>query len=211
MSDRNVGEPSSPGETNRRSFLSGLSLLVGGAAAANLLGGNAIPTAMAYIPRPDSISLAGMIFSQPDMVLLRDICALVIPKTSTAGAAEVDTHGFIDNQLYHCHSSEDQQKVTSILLKINAIALQRHKEHFSSTTTAQQLALLTDLEKPDGGFDDTDKSQFKFLKSQIVFGYYTSEVGASQELEYLAIPGGFTGSIPYDSVGKAWGSMRSYF
>ena len=38
----------------------------------------------------DSTSQAGKIFSQPDMVLLRDICALVIPKTSTAGAAEVD-------------------------------------------------------------------------------------------------------------------------
>ena len=211
MSDQKVGDPSLAGETNRRSFLSGLSLLVGGAAAANLLGGNAIPTAMAYTPRSDSTSQAGKIFSQPDMVLLRDICALVIPKTSTAVAAELDTHGFIDNQLYHCHSLEDQRKVTSILVKINEIALKRQKEHFSSTTTAQQLALLTDLEKPEDGFDDADKSQFKFLKSQIVFGYYTSEVGASQELEYLAIPSGFTGSIPYDSVGKAWGSMRSYF
>lgn len=211
MSDQKIGDQSSPDDKSKRSFLFGLSLLVGGAAATELLGGNAISTALAYTPRPGSTSHAGKIFSQADMVLLRDICALVIPKTSTAGAAEVDTHGFIDNQLYHCYQPEDQQKVTSVLLKINKVALQRHQQHFSGSTTAQQLALLTDLEKPGNGFDDTDRSQFKFLKSQIVFGYYTSEVGASQELEYLATPGGFKGSIPYDSVGKAWGSMRGYF
>jgi hypothetical protein len=36
-------------------------------------------------------------------------------------------------------------------------------------------------------------------------------VGASEELVYLAMPGGFKGSIPYKSIGKAWGSMRSYY
>ena len=211
MSDQKIGEQSSPNDKSKRSFLHGLSLLVGGAAATQLLGGNAISTALAYAPSPDSTSRAGKIFSQADMALLRDICAQVIPKTNTPGAAEVDTHGFIDNQLYHCYEPEDQQKVTSVLLKINQIALSRHKQRFSGTTTAQQLALLTDLEKPGNGFDDADRSQFKFLKGQIVFGYYTSEVGASQELEYLAIPGGFKGSIPYDSVGKAWGSKNRYF
>lgn len=120
----------------------------------NWLGGNAISTALAYTPRPDSINQAGQIFSQTDMLLLRDICAQVIPKTSTAGAAEVDTHGFIDNQLYHCYQPEDQQKVISVLLKINQIALQRHQQPFSGTNTAQQLALLTDLEKPGNGFEN---------------------------------------------------------
>lgn len=200
-----------PDDRERRRFLSGLSHLVGIAAATQLLGGNAISTALAYSPTPDSSSRAGQIFSQSDMVLLRDICSLVIPKTNTAGAAEVDTHGFIDNQLFHCHPPSDQQKVTSVLLKINEVALQRHDQHFSGTTANEQIALLTDLEKPDEGFVEADRSRFKFLKSQIVFGYYTSEVGASQELAYLDIPGGFKGSIPYDSVGKAWGSMRSYF
>lgn len=211
MSAQKIREQSSPEDESRRGFLFGLSLLVGSVAATELVGGNAISTALAYNPQSDSISHDGKIFTQADMLMLRDICTLVIPKTSTAGAAEVDTHGFIDNQLYHCHSTEDQQKVLSVLAKIDEVASQRHQQRFSGTNTEQQLALLTDLEKPDNGFDDDDRSQFKFLKSQIVFGYYTSEVGASQELAYLDIPGGFKGSIPYDSVGKAWGSMRSYY
>ncbi len=202
-------EPSLEDKSKRR-FFTGLSVLVGGAAATQLLGGNAISTALAYTPRPDSTSQAGKVFSQADMVLLRDICTQVIPQTKTAGAAEVDTHGFIDNQLFHCYQAEDRQKVLSVLSKINKVANKRHQHSFSETTPAQQLAMLTDLEKPGNGFDDTDRSQFKFLKSQVVFGYYTSEVGASQELAYLPVPGGYKGSIPYKSIGKAWGSLKSY-
>jgi len=207
MSDQPIGDQPSPRDNSKRGFLFGLSRLVGAAAAVQLLGGNAISTALAYSPNPHSSEHAGKLFSQAEMLLLRDICTQVIPKTATAGAAEVDTHGFIDNQLYSCYQREDQQKVSSVLLKIEQVAMQRYHQPFSSTTTTEQYALLTDLEKPANGFDDSDRSHFKFLKSQIVFGYYTSEVGASQELEYSAVPGGFKGSIPYDSVGKAWGSL----
>ena len=59
MSDKEIGEPTSPDDISKRSFLAGLSLLVGGTAAAQLLGGNAISTALAYTPRPDSASHAG--------------------------------------------------------------------------------------------------------------------------------------------------------
>ncbi len=211
MSDEKTCDPLAPDDQSKRGFLFGLSLLVGGATATQLLGGNAISTALAYTPQPDSASRAGKLFGQADMLLLRDICALVIPQTETAGAAEVDTHGFIDNQLYHCYPPEDQQKVAAVLSKINQVARQRHKKAFSATSTALQLALLTDLEKTGNGFNEEDRSQFKFLKSQIVFGYYTSEAGASKELAYLPVPGGFKGSIPYDSIGKAWGSMDYYF
>ena len=50
MSDKKVGDQSSPDDKSKRSFLVGLSVLVGGAAATELLGGNAISTALAYTP-----------------------------------------------------------------------------------------------------------------------------------------------------------------
>ena len=211
MSDPKACTRSSLADDGRRRFLYGLSLLVGGATATQLLGHNALATARAYTPNPESTSGSGKVFSQADMLLLRDICAQVIPRTSTAGAADVDTHGFIDDQLHHCYTPQERQQVTSLFIKINQIAVKHHQKNFSGIVPAQQLELLTALETTGDGFDHMDRSRFKFLKGLIVFGYYTSEVGASQELEYLAIPGGFTGSIPYESIGKAWGSMRTYF
>ena len=200
-----------PDNWSRRRFFTRLSAVVGSTAAAQLLGGNAIPTALAYTPRPDSANSDGKLFRQQEMQILRDICAQVIPQTATAGAAEVDTHGFIDNLLFHCYGAVEQQQAKSVLAKIEQISSKRYGLAFHDADQALQLALLEELEKPTGGFDQQDRANFKFLKGQIVFGYYTSEVGASEELVYLAMPGGFKGSVPYKSIGKAWGSMRSYY
>lgn len=200
-----------PESKSRRRFLMRLSAVVGSTAAAQLLGGDAISTALAYTPRPDSANGDGKLFRQQEMQILRDICAQVIPQTTTAGAAEVDTHGFIDNQLFHCYGLAEQQQVKSILSKIEQISRKRYGRAFHRADQAQQLSLLEDLERPAGGFSQQDRVNFKFLKGQVVFGYFTSEVGASEELAYLALPGGYKGSIPYKSVGKAWGAMRSYY
>ncbi|MFT4937728.1 MAG: hypothetical protein ACI88A_000746 [Paraglaciecola sp.] len=191
-------------DRSKRRFILALSTLIGGATASQLLGGNAVSVALAYTPNPNSTGAPGKLFSQADMLMLRDICALVIPKTETLGAAEVDVHGFIDNQLFHCFAEDEQQQAQMILLTLNAQAKQRHSQFFSRCTATQQLLLLTDLEQARSCFDAKDKRQFKQLKELVIFGYYTSEVGATQEQAYLPVPGGFKGSIPYDSVGKAW-------
>jgi hypothetical protein len=194
-------------DQSKRRFILGLSTLIGGATASQLLGGNALSVAMAYTSKPNSTAAPGKLFSQADMLMLRDICAQVIPKTETLGAAEVDVHGFIDNQLFHCYGKDEQQQTQQILLSLNAQSNKRYKQSFSDCSPGQQLLLLTDLEQSKGGFDTNHRTQFKELKSLVIFGYYTSEVGATQEQAYLPVPGGFKGSIPYDSVGKAWAPL----
>ena len=37
-----------------------------------------------------------------------------------------------------------------------------------------------------------------------VAGYYTSEVGATQELRWLAAPGRYDADVPLAEVGRAW-------
>lgn len=191
-------------DVERRKFLTGIGLLLGSATASQLLGGNALAVAMAYTPNDNSTASTGKIFSQSDMLMLRDICAITIPKTETLGAAEVDTHGFIDNQLSLCYEKAQQLQAKAILLKIEQQANKGFTRSFTDCDADQQLALLTFLEQQKEGFNAQDTANFKFLKGLIIFGYYTSEVGATQELAYLQVPGGFKGSIPYDSVGKAW-------
>jgi hypothetical protein len=58
------------------------------------------------------------------------------------------------------------------------------------------LQLLKDLEQARNGFDADERGQFKTIKGLVIFGYYTSEVGSTQELAYLPFPVGFKGSIP---------------
>ncbi|MDX1579066.1 MAG: gluconate 2-dehydrogenase subunit 3 family protein, partial [Gemmatimonadota bacterium] len=45
---------------------------------------------------------------------------------------------------------------------------------------------------------------FALLKEWTLVGYYTSEVGATQELRWLANPGRYAADMPLDEVGRAW-------
>lgn len=189
---------------SRRDFLKGFTTMLGGVAVSSLLTGNAIAVAMAYVPSSDSILTDGKVFNKNQLMLLKQICSIVIPKTDTLGAAEVDTHGFIDNQLFYCHTKEEQETALALLTLVDEHAQQQLSRSFLKLTFEQQFQLLTDLDVGQRSFNQTQRTDFKLLKQFICFGYYTSEVGATQELRYDPFPGGFTGSIPYKKPNPSW-------
>ncbi len=45
---------------------------------------------------------------------------------------------------------------------------------------------------------------FRTFKELVLAGYYTSEIGATQELQWLAAPGRYDGNAPLADVGRAW-------
>lgn len=196
-----------PQSVSKRRFMRTFSQLVGGGV---VLAGNSISVAMAYTPKVDGTSQDGNVLNKNELLLLKQVCSLVIPATDTPGAAEVDTHGFIDDQLYHCYDNAYQKQIKQLLLHIDQVAVLRHKIGFNQCNAKQQSELLTDFDLGQNNISAKDEEHFKSLKTLICFGYYTSEVGATQELKYEAIPGGFKGQVPYASVGRGWGSLPNY-
>jgi len=197
---------------SRRKFVRGLSMLVGSTAATAFLSAKSLSVAMAHSFESGSSLIAepvsdGKIFKLSQLKQLKNICAIVIPKTDTPGAAEVNTHGFIDNQLFHCYEKAEQEKAIQLLALIDDVAQQQFSLSFTALSKAQQFELLTELDLGKNNFDNEQRADFKSLKQLICFGYYTSEVGASQELRYLAVPGGYKGSIPYKDSDASWGSQ----
>lgn len=200
---------------SRRKFLRGLSLLVGGTVATALVSGNSLSVAMAHSLNPVNVGhdllSDGKIFPLKQLKQLKSICAIVIPKTDTLGAAEVNTHGFIDNQLFHCYEQAEQEKMIQLLTLIDEVATKSFSQSFTELSQDQQFELLTALDLGKENFDEKQRADFKSLKKLICFGYYTSEVGASQELRYIAVPGGYKGSIPYKDSEASWGSQGLYY
>lgn len=144
-------------------------------------------------------------FFTPDQLQMTgEIADLIIPTTDTPGALAVNVHGFLDSYLAECVSKEKQQQFLNGLKKINSIAEDKFHKTFLACTHKQHIQLLTAIEKADLGFNAEDKDFFKYFKSLTLFGYYTSEVGATQELAYLAVPGGYKGNFPFATLGKAW-------
>ncbi len=194
-------------DSRQRRLVLSVGALLGASAAAPFLAKQSVSTALAYTPRKnEALIAAGKLFSSAQMSTLRAVCQTVIPATDTLGAGDVDVHGFIDNQLLHCFKESDQQKVIQLIASID----EHSGERFDELEIEEQHKLLNRIDTPGLWFDQTTHQHFRFLKSLIVFGYFTTEEGASKALKFLAFPGDFKGSVPYDEVGRAFGSHAYY-
>lgn len=78
-----------------------------------------------------------------------------------------------------------------------------------------EAAARTTARRPDGGpvvRADTahegsligDPSFWRIMKELTLLGYYWSEPGATQELNYVQVPGKWDACIPFAEVGKTW-------
>ena len=45
---------------------------------------------------------------------------------------------------------------------------------------------------------------FGMMKQLTLLGYFTSEIGATKALRYIAVPGKYEGCVPYKKGDKAW-------
>jgi len=69
---------------------------------------------------------------------------------------------------------------------------------------ARQTALLQAMDTGAAPFTQDDQRFFRQLKGYVAFAYYTSEPGATRELAYLPVPGGFTGDVKVTPSTRTW-------
>src|SRR5207249_10014357 len=95
------------------------------------------------------------------------------------------------------------------LVGVVARARSRQRKTFVECTADQQVALLTEMDEAAYPAVQTDSPRpqetwfFRRMKEVTLVGYYTSQIGATQELHPSPF-GAYRGDIPYSSVGKAW-------
>lgn len=192
---------------NRRQFLNGVTRALGAGAALIIVNGTSLSSALAY-QRDASANKATML-SRAQLQTLAQICQTIIPKTDTPGAADLDCHGFIDHQLRVVYNKPQQQAIVKVIGAIEEYCFGQYQVSFTQLQPMQQVECLQDLER--GAWGETQiQEQFAFLKSLNAFGYFTSEVGATQVLNYQAVPGGYQGSIPFTATTRNYGSHAFY-
>jgi hypothetical protein len=152
----------------------------------------------------------GLVLSNSQLNTLGTICEAIIPRTDTPGAADVDCHGFIDHHLYHCYSKKQARTVRKIINLINRKSKRLYKTTFEQSSLSQQQSLLRNLEATTHGFTSKHRERFKFVKELTLFGFFTSESGATETLPYQAVPGGYKGFVPVNKGTRTWGSLGFY-
>ncbi len=190
-------------DISRREALHHLTLLVGGAISAPavsaiLSGCRAEPASAAWTPQ-------ALTSAQVD--LLGTIVDLILPPTDTPGAKDAGVPVFIDKLLSDWVESEDRVRFQTGLAGVDEEMQETHGVAFREATPEQQNALLTRLDQLAMQAREEGASPLPFfatLKEWTLVGYYTSEIGATQELQWLANPGRYDADLPLEEVGPTW-------
>ncbi|MCC7463746.1 MAG: gluconate 2-dehydrogenase subunit 3 family protein [Gammaproteobacteria bacterium] len=155
----------------------------------------ALRRALAALVAPWLGRLAPAAALQPDVavpdprrILAQRLADLVIPRTDTAGGADVDAGCFVLMALDERMGSMEPAQLVRVQAALDAAA----GGSFLGAPRDGQEALLSALDArayaghaPPG----TPEADWRHLKAAILTGYYTSEDGASKELRYDPVPG----------------------
>ncbi len=210
---------------NRRDALQRVAILMGGIVSA--------PTLIATLEGCKSGATAdsGFAFSKDLQELVAEIAEVIIPKTDTPGAKEAGVGPFIETMLKDCYSEiqqqhflkgletveEESKKLGSGFIalkpeqKIEVIKTMQAKAkaeaEANEAAKAKQVDAETGIVK-----EETKKKEeaeipvpfFNLAKELTLFGYFTSEPGATQALDYIEVPGKYEGCIPLKPGQKAY-------
>lgn len=132
---------------------------------------------------------AGRVLSADQVAFVDRVADLIIPPTDTPGASEAGVVGFIDRLLAEYEDPPGRTTFLEGLEDFRRRADIAVAPSFMKASEARQFAFL---QAEDVRAAEAQRSSFFVeLKRKVVIGYYTSEVGATQELLYLPVPGPF--------------------
>jgi len=149
--------------------------------------------AFGYTP-PSAVNNA---FSDSDVAKLDEIAEIIIPRTDTPGAKDAGVGLFMAQYVTDCYTPEEQATFRSGLVDIDA----RTEGRFLAMAPAARTELLRqlDTEAKTQAADGTGKAHyFTMFKQLTLFSFFTSEVGATKVLRYVAVPGYYDGDMPYE-------------
>lgn len=148
--------------------------------------------------------------SEEQGILITQVADIIIPKTDTPGAKEVGVPGFIDLMLKDVYAKEEQDKYLTSLKAFNEAAEKEHGDPFIELSAETQTAFVKKLHD-EVVKDHSDKapayrSFIMTTKELTMLGFFTSEAGATQVLQYVAVPGSYKGCLPLSEAGngKTW-------
>jgi len=149
------------------------------------------------------------LFDTEQIRLLDEIAETILPETSTPGAKAAKVGEFMTVMVQDCYSREDQNVFTKGLFTLEDRFKEKYGQSFINSDTAKRTAFLTALDKEQKEFSTNKKPDepnhyFSMMKQLTLLGFFTSEVGATQALRYLPVPGKYNGCIPYNKGDRAW-------
>ncbi|WP_242111528.1 gluconate 2-dehydrogenase subunit 3 family protein [Luteimonas aquatica] len=219
--------PDSIPSPGRREALRRVGALLGGAA---LIGGSGLLQALERMPA-DALA-AGEIgdFAAADIAFLDEIAETILPETGTPGAKAAKTGAFMALMVTDCYSPAERRAFREGMRTLDAACMAANGTSFMDASAAQRLALLTGLDREQKLATDASEAAarkrvgdgdqaasaaaqeeppahyFYMMKQLALLGYFTSEIGYTQAMRYIEVPGRYDPCAPYAPGEPSWGA-----
>ncbi len=185
---------------NRRDAISRVALIMGGTilGAELFLSGCKAKTAS-----------ASALFSDTDVSFLDEIAETILPATDTPGAKEAKVGEFMARIVQDCYEEPEQAVFLGGMKLIDGHCMDRYSQPFAKCTPEQRLELLTELDLEQLAYQEEKTPSepphyFRMMKELTMWGFFSSEVGATKVLRYIEVPGRYDGCADYKKGEKAW-------
>jgi len=151
-------------------------------------------------------------FTVEQATMVSVISELIIPTTDTPGAIAAGVPDFIEAMVADWYTAGEREIFMMGLAQLDKHCLTQYKTVFSHCDAVQQSSALSWSEtqsKHYRGADllgsmGSDAPFFTKIKELTVLGYYTSKIGATQELRYNPMPMAYNGDVNFSDLGRQW-------
>lgn len=190
---------------DRRDAVKRVGLLMGGALSA--------PTLAAILngctPKSEPLAWQPTFFSEEQAKAIADMSDIFLPKTDTPGAKELGIPQFIEEMVATIYDDDYRGRFMNGLTKILEEVKTSEGSQFHELDKETKEKLVADLNVEAVKVTPLPKAKDRgfilLFKELLLTGYCTAEVGATEVLQYEAVPGAYKGCVPLAEIGgKTW-------
>ncbi|MBB3141777.1 gluconate 2-dehydrogenase subunit 3 family protein [Halomonas organivorans] len=195
---------------NRRELLK----MIAAATGTALVGGQAL-TAFAS-------GRAEAVLTDEDVRLLDEVAETLLPRTDTPGAKDAEVGDFMRVFVRDCYTAEQQARFRDGIARVEAHSRAAHGVGFLALDAPRRGEVVAALDREARARMESEararmeseaRAQvetqsepqgFTLIKQLTLFGFFTSKVGATEVLRYVAVPGHYDGNLAYEPGEPAW-------
>ena len=147
--------------------------------------------------------------SADDLALLDEIGDTIIPTTDVPGAKAVHIGAFMMMMVRDCYEAKEQEAFRAGVRELAEAYRAKHGHSFVGAPADERTEFLNALDREQRFYTEKKKSSqpahyFRVMKELTILGYFSSEIGSTQALHFIEVPGSFNGSAPYQKGDRAW-------
>ena len=136
------------------------------------------------------------------MYIVSEIADIIIPKTNTSGALDAGVPAFIDLVLADVYPKDAQERFVTGLGEFAAAAQAASGKAFLEQEPAQRVAFVKQsLEQALAG-ERNPKPFILMARELTLLGFFSSRVGITENMEYVAVPTAYHGCVPLSQMKK---------